>query len=359
MSEVIENQEVKDIQIEFKPAVINVLEKEKFKESIDLIVAKYEGHVPSAENLTVDRKTRAELNKLITKIETRRKEIKKSINIPYAEFEVWYKKEIAPMEKVIETIDEGIKKIEAEQKEARKKVVHELLVELTTDTEVDSRIFENFVDDWAKASNFNDIKPKKQVIDSITYVIDGEKQKIANYKADKEIISNFCFGNNVSDTPYIRMLDSGKSVSEVMSAISEDVLFEKKRKEAEEKRKEAEKQRQAELEKQQQEYETRKLEESFNALPSHVGKENAKSLSQPEVVEHFKEEFDKKAAQTQVEISGTTVNEEPEKLPEKKYMAVIEICFSSIEEKNQWKQVMIDNGFGDFKATEFKEIKHD
>ncbi|MCT3093378.1 DUF1351 domain-containing protein [Lactococcus lactis] len=356
MSEVIEEQEVKDIQIEFKPAVINVLEKEKFKESIDLIVAKYEGHVPSAENLTVDRKTRAELNKLITKIETRRKEIKKSINIPYAEFEVWYKKEIAPMEKVIETIDEGIKKIEAEQKEARKNVVHELLVELTTDTEVDSRIFENFVDDWAKASNFNDIKPKKQLIDSITYVIDGEKQKIAEYKANKETISNFCFGNNVSDTPYIRMLDSGKSVSEVMSAISEDVLFEKQRKEAEEKRKEAENQRQAELEKQQQEFETRKLEESFNALPSHVGEENARALSQPEVVEHFKEEFDKKAAQSQIEISGTTVNEKPENLPNEKYMAVIEIYFASIEEKNQWKQVMIDNGFGDFKATEFKKI---
>lgn len=99
------------------------------------------------------------------------------------------------------------------------------MIELTTDTEVDSRIFESFVDDWAKASNFNDIKPKKQLIDSITYVIDGETQKIAEYKANKDTISNFCFGNNVSDTPYIRMLDSGKSVSEVMSAISEDVLL--------------------------------------------------------------------------------------------------------------------------------------
>lgn len=356
MSEVIENEEVKDIQIEFKPAVINILEEEKFKESISRVVAEYTGHVPSVENLTVDKKTRASLNKLITKIETRRKEIKKTINVPYAEFEGWYKKAIAPMEKVIETIDAGIKKIETEQKEARKKVVHELLVELTTDTEVDSRIFENFVDDWAKASNFNDIKPKKQLIDSITYVIDGEKQKIAEYKANKDTISNFCFGNNVSDTPYIRMLDSGKSVSEVMSAISEDVLFEKQRKEAEEKRKEAERQRQAELEKQQKEYETRKLEESFNALPSHVGEENARALSQPEVVEHFKEEFDKKAAQSQIEISVTTVNEEPENLPNEKYMAVIEIYFSSIEEKNQWKQVMIDNGFGDFKATEFKKI---
>lgn len=338
MSEVIEEQEVKDIQIEFKPAVINVLEKEKFKESIDLIVAKYEGHVPSAENLTVDRKTRAELNKLITKIETRRKEIKKSINIPYAEFEVWYKKEIAPMEKVIETIDEGIKKIEAEQKEARKKVVRELLTEFTEDAEVDSRIFESFVDDWAKASNFNDIKPKKQVIDSITYVIDGEKQKIAEYKANKDTISNFCFGNSVSDTPYIRMLDSGKSVSEVMSAISEDVLFEKQRKEAEEKRKEAERQRQAELEKQQQEFETRKLEASFNSDASVSTKiiqsEPEKTKSNPD------EEI--------AEVSGAEIVQ--------KYRAVIEICFSSLEEKNKWKQVMVDNGFGDFKAKEFGKI---
>lgn len=338
MSEVIENEEVKDIEIEFKPAVINILEEEKFKESINRVVAEYTGHVPSVENLTVDRKTRASLNKLIDKIETRRKQIKKSINVPYAEFEVWYKKAIAPMEKVIETIDAGIKKIEAEQKEARKKVVHELLVELTTDTEVDSRIFENFVDDWAKASNFNDIKPKKQLIDSITYVIDGEKQKIAEYKANKDTISNFCFGNNVSDTPYIRMLDSGKSVSEVMSAISEDVLFEKQRKEAEEKRKEAERQRQAELEKQQQEFETRKLEASFNS---------AASVS-TEIIQSEPEKTKSSPDEEIAEVSGTEIVQ--------KYRAVIEICFSSLEEKNQWKQVMIDNGFGDFKATEFKKI---
>lgn len=338
MSEVIENQEVKDIQIEFKPAAINILEEEKFKEYIDKVVAEYKGHVPKADNLTVDRKTRAKLNGLMTNLEARRKEIKKEINVPYTEFESWYKKAIKPMQDVTSTIDAGIKKIEAEQKEVRKNVVHELLVELTTDTEVDSRIFENFVDDWAKASNFNDIKPKKQLIDSITYVIDGEKQKIAEYKANKDMISNFCFGNNVSDTPYIRMLDSGKSVSEVMSAISEDVLFEKQRKEAEEKRKEAEKQRQAELKKQQQEFETRKLEASFNSDASVSTKiiqsEPEKTKSNPD------EEI--------AEVSGAEIVQ--------KYRAVIEICFSSLEEKNKWKKVMVDNGFGDFKAKEFEKI---
>lgn len=327
-----------EFNVTFEPAKIEVLDREKFEEQINSIAQANSNRLVTVESMADDKKTRAELRKLSKSLNDEKIRIKKEYNQPLTEFEVWFKKAVEVLDKAISQIDSGIKDVEAEQKEARKNVVHELLVELTTDTEVDSRIFENFVDDWAKASNFNDIKPKKQLIDSITYVIDGEKQKIAEYKANKDTISNFCFGNNVSDTPYIRMLDSGKSVSEVMSAISEDVLFEKQRKEAEEKRKESEKQRQAELEKQQQEFETRKLEASFNSAASVSTKiiqsEPEKTKSSPD------EEI--------AEVSGAEIVQ--------KYRAVIEICFSSLEEKNQWKQVMIDNGFGDFKAKEFGKI---
>lgn len=123
-----------------------------------------------------------------------------------------------------------------------------------------------------------------------------------------------------------------------MSAISEDVLFEKQRKEAEEKRKEAERQRQAELEKQQQEFETRKLEASFNS---------AASVS-TEIIQSEPEKTKSSPDEEIAEVSGTEIVQ--------KYRAVIEICFSSLEEKNKWKQVMVDNGFGDFKAKEFGKI---
>ncbi|MCT0045029.1 DUF1351 domain-containing protein [Lactococcus lactis] len=327
-----------EFNVTFEPAKIEVLDREKFEEQINSIAQANSNRLVTVESMADDKKTRAELRKLSKSLNDEKIRIKKEYNQPLTEFEVWFKKAVEVLDKAISQIDSGIKDVEAEQKEARKNVVHELLVELTTDTEVDSRIFESFVDDWAKSSNFNDTKPKKQLIDSITYVIDGEKQKIAEYKANKDTISNFCFGNNVSDTPYIRMLDSGKSVSEVMSAISEDVLFEKQRKEAEEKRKEAERQRQAELEKQQQEFETRKLEASFNSAASVSTKiiqsEPEKTKSSPD------EEI--------AEVSGTEIVQ--------KYRAVIEICFSSLEEKNKWKQVMVDNGFGDFKAKEFGKI---
>ncbi|ATY88410.1 DUF1351 domain-containing protein [Lactococcus lactis] len=327
-----------EFNVTFEPAKIKVLDREKFEEQINSIAQANSNRLVTIDSMADDKKTRAELRKLSKSLNDEKIRIKKEYNQPLTEFEVWFKKAVEVLENAISQIDSGIKEVEAEQKEERKKIVHELLIELTADTEVDSRIFESFVDDWAKSSNFNDTKPKKQLIDSITYVIDGEKQKIAEYKANKDTISNFCFGNNVSDTPYIRMLDSGKSVSEVMSAISEDVLFEKQRKEAEEKRNEAERQRQAELEKQQQEFETRKLEASFNSAASVSTKiiqsEPEKTKSSPD------EEI--------AEVSGTEIVQ--------KYRAVIEICFSSLEEKNKWKQVMVDNGFGDFKAKEFGKI---
>ncbi|MCT1178853.1 DUF1351 domain-containing protein [Lactococcus lactis] len=320
-----------EFNVTFEPAKIEVLDREKFEAQINSIAQANSNRLVTIDSMADDKKTRAELRKLSKSLNDEKIRIKKEYNQPLTEFEVWFKKAVEVLEKAISQIDSGIKEVESEQKEVRKKVVHELLVELTTDTEVDSRIFENFVDDWAKASNFNDIKPKKQLIDSITYVIDGEKQKIAEYKANKDTISNFCFGNNVSDTPYIRMLDSGKSVSEVMSAISEDVLFEKQRKEAE-------RQRQAELEKQQQEFETRKLEASFNS---------AASVS-TEVIQSEPEKTKSSPDEEIAEVSGTEIVQ--------KYRAVIEICFSSLEEKNKWKQVMVDNGFEDFKAKEFGKI---
>lgn len=328
-----------EFNVTFEPAKIEVLDREKFEEQINSIAQANSNRLVTIDSMADDKKTRAELRKLSKSLNDEKIRIKKEYNQPLTEFEVWFKTAVEVLEKAISQIDSGIKEVEAEQKEERKKVVHELLIELTADTEVDSRIFESFVDDWAKASNFNDVKPKKQVIDSITYVIDGEKQKIEDCKANKETISNFCFGNNVSDTPYIRMLDSGKSVSEVMSAISEDVLFEKKRKEAEEKRKEVEKQRQAELEKQQQEFETRKLEASFNS---------AASVS-TEIIQSEPEKTESSPDEEIAEVSRTEIVQ--------KYRAVIEICFSSLEEKNKWKQVMVDNGFEDFKAKEFEEIK--
>ncbi|MDU0408102.1 hypothetical protein N42HA_01111 [Lactococcus lactis] len=62
----------------------------------------------------------------------------------YAEFEGWYKKRLLQWKKSLKQLMQESKKLKL-SKRIKKKVVHELLVELTTDTEVDSRIFETLL----------------------------------------------------------------------------------------------------------------------------------------------------------------------------------------------------------------------
>ncbi len=119
-------------------------------------------------------------------------------------------KAVAVLDKAISQIDDGVKEVEFKQKEERKEIVRAELLELTKDLELDSRIFEVMVDDWAKASNFNDYKPKKTLQDSMSYAVEQERLKQEEIKKNKKNISNFAFMGGINDTPYIRMYDDGK-----------------------------------------------------------------------------------------------------------------------------------------------------
>ena len=341
--------EVEKINIEVQPAVVSIVEQEKFEQYINQIVKEYSGYVATSENITTDRKTRATLNKLKEQLETRRKSIKTDINAPYADFEEWYKKAVSPIEKVIGTIDKGIKDVEAHEKSVRIKVIREKLSEMTAGTEIDPRIFESFVDDWAKAANFNkDFKPKKQLSDSISFVIEQERLKQEEFVENRKSISNFAFGNNISDTPYLRMVDEGRSVSDILVIMTEDITKEKARREAEKQRQEAaekaEQERQAKLLQQQQDFATAQLEKSFGVAEFEQQK--------------FGGVIPPRDPNDVIEYPTILLPENPVNTDKKaKYRATIEIEFESIEEKNQWKTVMTSNGFEHFKAIKFEKVE--
>lgn len=319
-----------EISVAFEPAKIEVLDREKFEEQINNIAEANSNRVVTAETLKDDKSTRAELRKLYKSLNDEKIRIKKEYNKPLSEFETWFKKAVAVLDKAIGQIDDGVKEVEFKQKEERKEIVRAELLELTKDLELDSRIFEVMVEDWAKASNFNDYKPKKTLQDSMSYAVEQERLKQEEIKKNKKNISNFAFMSGISDTPYIRMYDDGKEVSEILEIMNEDIAKEKNRKEAEEAQRKAEEQKRQELVNQQ-------LEKDFNG-----------QVEQPQVQEKVPTE----------QVLPEEV-ETPSKPAESKkhYRATIEIEFDSIEEKDRWKQCMQANGFGDFKAISFEKIK--
>lgn len=319
-----------EISVAFEPAKIEVLDREKFEEQINNIAEANSNRVVTAETLKDDKSTRAELRKLYKSLNDEKIRIKKEYNKPLSEFETWFKKAVAVLDKAISQIDDGVKEVEFKQKEERKEIVRAELLELTKDLELDSRIFEVMVEDWAKASNFNDYKPKKTLQDSMSYAVEQERLKQEEIKKNKKNISNFAFMSGISDTPYIRMYDDGKEVSEIIEIMNEDIAKEKNRKEAEEAQRKVEEQKRQELVNQQ-------LEKDFNG-----------QVEQPQVQEKVPKE---QVLPEEVETTSETVESK------KHYRATIEIEFESIEEKDRWKQCMQANGFGDFKAISFEKIK--
>lgn len=319
-----------EISVAFEPAKIEVLDCKKFEEQINSIAEANSNRVVTAETLKDDKGTRAELRKLYKSLNDEKIRIKKEYNKPLTEFETWFKKAVAVLDKAISQIDDGVKEVEFKQKEERKEIVRSELLELTKNLELDSRIFEVMVEDWAKASNFNDYKPKKTLQDSMSYAIEQERLKQEEIKKNKKNISNFAFMSGISDTPYIRMYDDGKEVSEILEIMNEDIAKEKARKEAEESQRKVEEQKRQELVNQQ-------LEQDFN------GQDEQKQVQE-------------EAPSEQVIPKGVETPSKSEE-PKKRYRATIEIEFESLEDKDRWKRCMVANGFGEFKAIDFKEIK--
>lgn len=319
-----------EISVAFEPAKIEVLDREKFEEQINNIAEANSNRVVTAETLKYDKSTRAELRKLYKSLNDEKIRIKKEYNKPLSEFEIWFKKAVSVLDKAISQIDDGVKEVEFKQKEERKEIVRAELLELTKVLELDSRIFEVMVEDWAKAYNFNDYKPKKTLQDSMSYAVEQERLKQEESRKNKKNISNFAFMSGISDTPYIRMYDDGKEVSEILEIMNEDIAKDKSRKEAEEAQHKVEEQKRQELVNQQ-------LEKDFNGQDE-----------QPQVQE---EKLSERVLPEEVETPSKS-----EKL-KKRYRATIEIEFESLEDKDQWKRCMMANGFGEFKAIDFKEIK--
>lgn len=319
-----------EISVAFEPAKIEVLDREKFEKQINSIAEANSNRVVTAETLKDDKSTRAELRKLYKSLNDEKIRIKKEYNKPLTEFETWFKKAVAVLDKAIGQIDEGVKEVEFKQKEERKEIVRAELLELTKDLELDSRIFEVMVEDWAKASNFNDYKPKKTLQDSMSYAVEQERLKQEESRKNKKNISNFAFMSGISDTPYIRMYDDGKEVSEILEIMNEDIAKEKARKEAEEAQRKVEEQKRQELVNDQP-------EKDFN------GRDDQSQAQEGRLTERVLPE----------EVETPSQSEEPKK----RYRATIEIEFESLEDKDRWKRCMVANGFGEFKATDFKEIK--
>lgn len=244
---------MQELQVKVTQAQVEIIDREKFEQNINEVVAKYENYTVTAATIKEDKQVLADLRKLKKQISDERIKIKRELSQSADEFDKYIKDTSAPMDKVIDKIATDVKEFEEHQKAVRIDTVKGYLANKSAEYMLDPRLFDEKALEYVKASDFmaDGMTLKKATMKSLDDMVTFEYQKQQEYEKAKAAISGQCAEYGMTDQPYIRMLRD-LTLVEVLEQIKSDYDFEKQKQEIEQARLERERQLAAQQAKQQE-----------------------------------------------------------------------------------------------------------
>ena len=242
---------MQELQAKVTQAQVEIIDRERFEQGINEVVAKYENYTVTASTIKDDKQVLAGLRKLKKQISDERIKIKRELSQSADEFDKYIKDTSEPMDKVIDKIAQDVKEFEEHQKAVRLDTVKSYLANKAAEYMLDPRLFDEKATEFIKAGDFmaDGVTLKKVTMKSLEDMVTFEYQNQQEHEKEKSTISGQCAEYNMTDQPYIRMLKD-LTLTEVLEQIKSDYRFEKQKAEAR-KTQEAELKRQQVLESQE------------------------------------------------------------------------------------------------------------
>lgn len=249
MAKDVTNSNLTEIKVDFQPATIS-LDYASVEEQLAAVVAQYTNYEVTASTYKVDFEERTRLNKLKEAFEQRRKEIKANINNPYKEFEKWYKATIAPLDEVIDNITIGLNKIDEHERLMRVDVIRATFEDKCMVAGLEKASFADKYNEYSLKKYFKPGKfeLKKTTLDEMDALVLAEFDALEEYKASKQAIEEQAQEYDLPADGYIRHLEDGKSLVDVLKIMKTDRDAIALRKEQQEAQAKAEAERKAEIE---------------------------------------------------------------------------------------------------------------
>ena len=238
-----------EIPVKFTPAVIEV-DRDLVKKQLDAIVAQYKGYEVTASTYKSDYDERTRLNKLKQALETRRKEINSEISKPYKGFKEWYDEIVKPLNEIIDHITEGLNAIDEHERLLRVDVVRATFESKCIEVGLDKGTFATKYDEYSLKKYFKTGKfeLKKSMLDEMDALVLTEFDALEEFKANKQAILDQANEYNLPADGYIRHLEDGKTLVDVLNLMKSDRDAAILRKEQQEAQAQAEAERKAEIE---------------------------------------------------------------------------------------------------------------
>lgn len=244
---------MQELQVNIEQAKVEIVGQEVFEKGIADVVAKYQNYTVTASTIKDDKKVLAELRKLTKQISDERIKIKNELSKSATDFEKYITETEKPLKNIIDQIANDVKEFENHQKALRLDTVKSYLANKASEYMIDPRIFDGKATEYVKNGDFmaDGVTLKKATMKALDDIVTFEYQKQEEFKKAAQSISGLCSEYEMTDQPYIRMLQN-LTLAEVLEQIRSDHAFELQKQEAEHQRQEQEALRQAELQKQKE-----------------------------------------------------------------------------------------------------------
>ncbi len=234
------NTTLTEIKVDFTPAKIDI-DREAIEAQVQAAIAKYSGKEVSTETYKEVYEERTNYNKLKDALETKRKEIKGTINQPYKDFEKWYKEKVLnPLEKVTDEMTAGLNAIDEHERLMRVDVVRATFEDKCMVAGIEKSTFADKYDEYSLKKHFKTGKYelKKTTLDEMDALVLSEFDALEEYKANKQAIQEQAQEYDLPADSYIRHLEDGKSLVDILKMMKtgrDAEIARKEQKEAQEK----------------------------------------------------------------------------------------------------------------------------
>lgn len=314
---------MQELQVKVTQAQVEIIDREKFEQNINEVVAKYENYIVTAGTIKEDKQVLADLRKLKKQISDERIKIKRELSQSADEFDKYIKDTSEPMDDVINKIANDVKEFEDHQKAVRLDTVKSYLANKSAEYMLDPRIFDEKATEYIKASDFmaDGVTLKKTTMKSLEDMVTFEYQSQQQLEKAKATISGQCAEYGMTDQPYIRMLRD-LTLVEVLEQIKSDYVFEKQKAEMRLAQEQAERLRASQEAKEEEQ--APKSTETANFDP-----ETGEILDGRQIPQN-----------TQNELRGA--GNEPKRYTQK---MTLEVYFTSTDEKDHFKKALSQAGF--------------
>lgn len=323
---------MQELQAKVTQAQVEIIDREKFEQNINEVVAKYQNYVVTASTIKDDKKVLADLRKLSKQISDERIKIKRELSKSADEFDEYIKATEKPLTDTIFKIAKDVKDFEDHQKALRLDTVKSYISNKSAEYMLDPRIFDEKALEYIKAGDFmaDGVTLKKATMQSLDDLVTFEYQKQQEFEKAKSAISGQCAEYGMTDQPYLRMLRD-LTLVEVLEQIKADYAFERQKEEVRLAQERAEREQQEILAKEQAKEEAEVL---IRRETGQINPETGEILDGGEL------------SQNQEETVVGTEND----LKRYTQKMILEVYFEGTEDKDRFKNGLSQLGF-DYKTN--------